>query len=532
MSFQSSTFIAPYNSTDRAIRFQDNSGMIVGGFNVCLYDSITFEGKQVWISFNVLEKLVLEFVSDSEAELAANELRSVIDTLFSNCPVTGSGSGSSGVYTETFTPGTVNVPNTITHGLNTTDIMVTLWDEDTNEIIYTQIENRTATEVDILFSSNPTGDVRVIVSAGGGGSGSGVTGSVISKTLNAFNADRLANTLVPGTAYRITDTNNDFNLPAIGIFTGIVDATNTGKLRAVNTTDDTFVEIDFDLDKIIYLHDSLNNNEITGNVANFSATGSVENVTSINSTLTLEEIDELYALDTIATVSNSTMVNLENCQITLDNCSSISFYGITGDYSSYAFVDIKVDSRIECNSKPGAEVISNVDGEVIEAFIDTEIQVADVYGASLTKRLANAIPTVSTRFIIEVPATIGTGIVLTIKDDASNTTLLEIDDKFALTTIEFNFNVSTGEFELGNYTINSYKQSITVGSTGQTIFTNILPFKVSTSDNPTLVINGVEYNYGTNFTVVNRTLTWNAAYSEFALDTDDDVQFEIGGSGR
>ena len=71
-------------------------------------------------------------------------------------------------YSVTLTPSTVSVPNTITHSLNTVDIVVELWDTTTGEQILATIGNRTTTTVDITFDLNPASTVKVVVLAKGG----------------------------------------------------------------------------------------------------------------------------------------------------------------------------------------------------------------------------------------------------------------------------------------------------------------------------------------------------------------------------
>lgn len=63
----------------------------------------------------------------------------------------------------TFTPGTVNVANTITHNTGTANISVQLWDVTTGQVILANIQNATTTTVDIVFSSNPAGQVKAMV---------------------------------------------------------------------------------------------------------------------------------------------------------------------------------------------------------------------------------------------------------------------------------------------------------------------------------------------------------------------------------
>ena len=71
-------------------------------------------------------------------------------------------------YSETFTPATVAVANTITHSLDSTDIIVELWDATSGEQLFADLDNRTANTVDVTFGVNPAGDVRIVVLANGG----------------------------------------------------------------------------------------------------------------------------------------------------------------------------------------------------------------------------------------------------------------------------------------------------------------------------------------------------------------------------
>ena len=71
-------------------------------------------------------------------------------------------------YSTTFTPGTVDVANVITHNLNTEDIVVQLWDVTNSEVIYADITFTSTTQINIKFDSNPSGQVKVIVLGKGG----------------------------------------------------------------------------------------------------------------------------------------------------------------------------------------------------------------------------------------------------------------------------------------------------------------------------------------------------------------------------
>lgn len=63
-----------------------------------------------------------------------------------------------------FMPGTAGDANVVTHNLNTTNIIVQLWDITTGAMITANtIDNVTETTVDITFGSNPSGEVKAII---------------------------------------------------------------------------------------------------------------------------------------------------------------------------------------------------------------------------------------------------------------------------------------------------------------------------------------------------------------------------------
>ena len=132
-------------------------------------------------------------------------------------------------YSVTLTPGTVSVANTITHSLNTVDIVVELWDTATGEQILATIGNKTTTTVDITFNSNPSSTVRVVVLAKGGFNSDlrpykVLSGLITQTSTNAPTFKILENTIggTPVGAY---------------VSTGVYSLTMTGKF----TVDKTFV---------------------------------------------------------------------------------------------------------------------------------------------------------------------------------------------------------------------------------------------------------------------------------------------------
>lgn len=71
--------------------------------------------------------------------------------------------GISSSYATTLTTPGANVTNTITHNLGTTDISVSLWLVTTGDLTSARVTNRTTNTVDVIFSSAPGEDVRVVI---------------------------------------------------------------------------------------------------------------------------------------------------------------------------------------------------------------------------------------------------------------------------------------------------------------------------------------------------------------------------------
>jgi hypothetical protein len=68
-------------------------------------------------------------------------------------------------HVETFIPVGSYTANLITHNLGTTDFIIQIWDEKTNELIECEVRERTLTTVELWFTENPTEDVRVMMIA-------------------------------------------------------------------------------------------------------------------------------------------------------------------------------------------------------------------------------------------------------------------------------------------------------------------------------------------------------------------------------
>ncbi len=120
MAFSAATFIVPYVNTDKVIRFQTTDSQIVGGFNVCVFDSLATAENEMWVQFDGGEKIILNFTSSVETTTATLNLRAVIDILFVNCELVVPGPGP----TPTIVPrtkaqfdidraGSALIPNTV-----------------------------------------------------------------------------------------------------------------------------------------------------------------------------------------------------------------------------------------------------------------------------------------------------------------------------------------------------------------------------------------------------------------------------------
>lgn len=72
--------------------------------------------------------------------------------------VTNTDTNSSNTYATTITD-----TNTITHGLNTRDVIIQLYDATTYETVYADVERISTTQSTITFASTPTNSVRVLV---------------------------------------------------------------------------------------------------------------------------------------------------------------------------------------------------------------------------------------------------------------------------------------------------------------------------------------------------------------------------------
>ena len=73
--------------------------------------------------------------------------------------VTNTQTNSANTYAETIT----DTDLTIDHGLNTTDVMVQLFDITTGETVYADVDRITAARIGVTFASTPTNSIRVLV---------------------------------------------------------------------------------------------------------------------------------------------------------------------------------------------------------------------------------------------------------------------------------------------------------------------------------------------------------------------------------
>jgi len=73
--------------------------------------------------------------------------------------VTNTQTNSANTYAETIT----DTDLTIIHGLNTSDVIVQLYDVTTGETVYADVERISATRIGVTFAATPTNSIRVLV---------------------------------------------------------------------------------------------------------------------------------------------------------------------------------------------------------------------------------------------------------------------------------------------------------------------------------------------------------------------------------
>jgi hypothetical protein len=444
MAFSAATFIVATSPSDKVIRFQTIDSQIVGGMNVCVFDSLAFAENEMWVQFDGGDKIILTFSSATEVSTAAANLRAIIDSLYVNCAVT--------------------------------------------------------------IPGPPTSPV------------------VVSKTLAQFNIDRTGSALAPNTVYEINDLVNTFNLPVSGIFHVIVDKPDSRILRGVNIVTNSFVEMDFVLNKIVHLYDTVNDVEIRGDAAQYVPTGVVQHIIGRNSTIIADTVTKAKVENSIIYISNSSAVEIHECPgITLNNVTNSYFYGITGNYSALVLDKVRVDVRGRQSGKTGKEIISSTDMEIIYAFERYGRLVVPTLITSITKVLDSHFTTVETMFEFVVPAAgIGAGIDITVKDSAG-AILTIINDKHAgKAPVKFIYNITSSKYELFEEVVEEHRTVVTVSSNGQTSFSNILPYNIIDVSRTDLYVNARKQFYGVDYTITGRTITWIS--TDFPLETTDYIE--------
>lgn len=99
-TFNSSSFLVSSSPTDKVIRFKNIKSEIINGFNVCTYESITFEKNLIWVTLKHGDILVLDFPSESDTKLAFEALSTLIESLYTNCVLVVPGPPASSTVTN------------------------------------------------------------------------------------------------------------------------------------------------------------------------------------------------------------------------------------------------------------------------------------------------------------------------------------------------------------------------------------------------------------------------------------------------
>lgn len=138
-----------------SIIYDDGTNVGIGTQNTAPADRLHISGGTIRI--NTVN------ATEGSGKLAVSDVNGSIS--FSSTTALGiiTSAGTVNKYATTLTTPGANVTNTITHNLGTTDIIVTLWLVTTGDMTSAKITNRQTNSVDVIFSSAPGENVRVVV---------------------------------------------------------------------------------------------------------------------------------------------------------------------------------------------------------------------------------------------------------------------------------------------------------------------------------------------------------------------------------
>jgi hypothetical protein len=101
MAYSAASFINTYSNSDIVINLKTTTGVIVNGFNVCNYQTSSYEGSQLLIAVHE-RTIILDFENEIEASAAWSNLRVAINNLYPNCTIGGPGGSSESLINSSY----------------------------------------------------------------------------------------------------------------------------------------------------------------------------------------------------------------------------------------------------------------------------------------------------------------------------------------------------------------------------------------------------------------------------------------------
>lgn len=346
----------------------------------------------------------------------------------------------------------------------------------------------------------------------------------VPETYVNFKTDFAGNNLVANTVYEVTDAAGTLGLGAGFVFYTQFQTTdaNAGIIKGFDVNTSSYYDIDLNLNLVLSKNDPVNKIKITGTVSNVSAIGTFSDSSIFDSSLVVNDCIGNTIVGSNITANDLNNSKFYNCAgLILNDVNDCVFSNLTGNFSSYDFNNVKVD-RYDFNvGLIGTLAMSTSNAQTYTAFIDENILEIPTLISDIYATLESPFTDVAVEFRIKVPSIgIGSGRTLTIKDSAA-TTIDTITSAHAGLTLVYSFNTVTGLFERVSTSNGLIKTDVTVGSNGQTLFSNALPYIPTTPSSLILTVNGVRQTYSTDFTISGRNINWVS--SDFSLETTDVV---------
>ena len=247
---------------------------------------------------------------------------------------------------------------------------------------------------------------------------------------------------------------------------------------------------------------------------------------SNNSSLTAQDCSYISVDHSIVSVNTCNNIKAFNSSIKLVGCQNCVFDGVTADLSAAGNFNDIVVNKSDSKGKVGEETISFpvLLNTTLSAYQSSSRQTLEgTLIANGTVTLANSIKQANAEFtlIIDAAAVLN-GYAIAVKDSTSGNTLTTLNSSYLGKEVIFVYDVVTDNFYLKPSSgSNEKRTAVTVIVDSQVNFTNVLDFIPQYPDLSELVINSCVQNYGVDYTISNRNLTWTS--TDFNLKTTDQI---------